>query len=77
MSTLSLHPPTFLLGFISVRIPYGMEYLFGQFESTVLAMYPPKILPICVGNVGETALMMCQHCLAANKKLACCQYLCS
>jgi len=34
---------------------YGMEYAFGQFGSTVLAMAPPKILP-------APSLLMRQQC---------------
>lgn len=77
----TLHPSAFVLAFISEQTPYGMEYLLGEFGSAVLAMSPPKTLPtsllVSVGNVGETMLMLCQHCLAVAIKLLCCQHLSS
>ncbi|PKU42641.1 rna-directed dna polymerase from mobile element jockey-like [Limosa lapponica baueri] len=52
------------------RIPGGCQ---GQFVSAVLAMSPPKILPIpsllVKENVGETALMLCEPCSAVAKAL--------
>jgi len=45
----------FLLAFLAKQTSYGMEYLFGQFKSAVLAMSPPKILPTLslLGEVGR------------------------
>lgn len=37
---------SFLLAFTAEKTSHGMEYPFGQFWSAVLAMFPPKILPI-------------------------------
>jgi len=53
-----------------------------SFGSAVLTMSPPKILPSpslleVVGNVGETALMLCKHCSAEVKTLMCYQHLSS
>ena len=58
--------------FYTEQTSYGMEYPFGQFGSAVLAMSPPKILPTPSllgggGNVGETALMLWEHCFNSSQ----------
>lgn len=67
------------LTFIAEQTSYDMEHPFGQFGPAVLAMSPLKILPtpsLLVGeNVGETALMLFEHCLALAKTLVCYQHL--
>ncbi|KAJ7424018.1 rna-directed dna polymerase from mobile element jockey-like [Pitangus sulphuratus] len=59
---------------------YGMEYLFGQIGSAVLAMSPPNLLPtprlLAFGGrvmvvAGNTVSMLWKHCSAVAKTLAC------
>jgi len=44
--------PPLLLAFIAEQMSYGIQYPFGQFVSAVLAISPPKILPI-LSLLGE------------------------
>lgn len=50
-----------------------MGYPFGQIESAVLVMSPPKILPttslLMRGNVGDAALILWEHCSAVARTL--------
>lgn len=54
--------------FITEQASYGVEYSFGQFGSIILAVLPPKILPISRllvrGSIGETVLLLSQCCSA-------------
>lgn len=58
-----------------------MGYSFGQVESAVLVMSPPKILPtislLMRGNVGGTALMLWEHCPAVAETQVCYPHLSS
>lgn len=59
-------PPlfSFLLAVIVEQTSYAMEYPFGQFRSSGLAMSPPKILLTRLlgeGNAGGTALLSCNQ----------------
>lgn len=46
---------SFLLVFIAEQMSYGMEYLSGHIGSSVLAVFPPKMLPTpqptCEGGI--------------------------
>lgn len=56
---------------------YGIQYLFGQFGSAVLAVYTPTLLPtpslLTVGGKKgaqwemEKTLLLCKHCGAIAK----------
>lgn len=65
---------SFLFAFIAEQMSYDIEYPFSQFWSAFPAMSPPKTLTfpslLVRGEVGETALMRCQHCSAAARTLA-------
>lgn len=55
-----------------------MEYLFGQYGSAVPAVFPLKMPTpslLVRGDVGETALMLCEHYTAVAKTLRCYQHL--
>jgi len=62
-----------------VPMLYGMEYLFGQFGSAVLAVSPPNFLTTPslftkgAEREKEKVLTLCKHCSATARTLLCYQ----
>jgi len=55
---------------------YGMEYTSGPFESAVLSVCNPSVLPtpaylLWGQSEKRKALILCKHCLSIAKTLAC------
>lgn len=77
LSSGCLPQPTVLSFIVFCMMSYGVEYLFSQFRSAVLALFPPSSLfplsPLAgrTAQEAEMSLDSLQHCLVTTTALVC------